>query len=93
MIRIFIIVALVILFAGLVCCQKEATTPVADKPLFDSIPSSVNVTPLINEASGIADSKTNSGHLWVQEDGGNPTQLYLLKHNGVVQKKIYINGI
>ena len=93
MIRIFIIVALVILFVGLVCCQKEAITPAADKPLFDSIPSSVNVTPLISEASGIADSKTNSGHLWVQEDGGNPTQLYLLKHNGSVQKKIYIDGI
>ena len=48
---------------------------------------------MINEASGIADSKKNPGHLWVQEDGGNPTQLYLLKHNGAVQKQIFLDGV
>lgn len=77
-------------------CQRElqqpAETPIA-KPLFDSLPTAFTVAPLIAEASGIADSKTIPGHLWVQEDGGNPTQLYLLKHNGTVQKTVYISGV
>ncbi len=44
----------------------------------------------INEASGIADSKINPGHLWVEEDSGNPPQLYLLDHTAATVKKIYI---
>lgn len=44
------------------------------------------------EASGIADSKANPGYLWVEEDSGNPSQLYLLAHNGKVLKKIFIKG-
>jgi hypothetical protein len=50
------------------------------------------VGPIINEASGIADSKTNPGYLWVEEDSGNPPQLYLLGHDGKVLKTIYIKG-
>ena len=89
MIRILIIFVLITSILGLFTCQKE-TLAEAEKPLFDSIPAIVNVTPLIGEASGIADSKINSGNLWVMEDGGNPTQLYLVKHSGAVQKKIHI---
>ena len=78
----------------LACCQREpVVNPKPDKALFDSIPFSVVIQPIISEASGIADSKKNQGYLWVQEDGGNPTQLYLLKHDGAVQKKIYISGV
>jgi hypothetical protein len=51
------------------------------------------VVPMINEASGIADSKTMPGHLWVQEDSGNPAQLQLLSHSGAVIKKIPLKGI
>lgn len=61
--------------------------------MFDSIPSSVVLQPQILEASGIADSKLNPGFLWVQEDSGNPTQVYLLKHNGSVQKTVFIKGV
>lgn len=46
----------------------------------------------INEASGIADSKINPGYLWVEEDSGNPPQLYLLDHTGSSVKKIYVKG-
>jgi len=93
MVRISTLFVFLISFTGLIACQKEVSLIEPDKPLFDSIPSSVNITPLISEASGIADSKLNPGYLWVQEDGGNPTQLYLVKHNGTVQKKIYIDGV
>lgn len=64
-----------------------------DKPLFDSIPSDIVVQPAIGEASGIADSRESPGYLWVHEDGGNPTQLYLLNHAGTFQKKIFISGV
>ena len=75
-------------------CQREtAPPPTVDKPLFDSIPVVVPVQPIINEASGIADSKANTGYLWVEEDSGNPTQLFLLKYNGTWQKKVFISGV
>lgn len=78
----------------LACCQREVmSAPEPDKPLFDSIPSVVTVTPMINETSGIADSRKNPGFLWVQEDGGNPTQLYLLNRAGIVQKKIFLDDV
>ncbi len=48
---------------------------------------------MIQEASGIADSKANAGYLWVEEDSGNPNQLYLLKHDGTIQRKVYLAGI
>ncbi|HUC80983.1 MAG TPA: hypothetical protein VMR70_08710 [Flavisolibacter sp.] len=78
----------------LACCQREAaSTPGTAKTLFDSVPSFATVTPIINETSGIADSRKNPGFLWAQEDGGNPAQLYLLKHNGTVQKKIVLDNL
>lgn len=80
--------------ATLATCQREVTTGNTNdnKPLFDSVPTVKTVAPLIPEASGIADSKKNAGYLWVQEDSGNPPQLTLLKHDGSVQKTIYIKG-
>jgi dipeptidyl aminopeptidase/acylaminoacyl peptidase len=71
------------------CHKGEASGP----PLFfDSIPTAKTVIPIINEGSGIADSKANPGFLWVEEDSGNPPQLYLISHDGTVSKKIYIKG-
>jgi len=80
----------------LFACQKtippfndSGSTPA---PLFDSTPIAHIVVPLINEGSGIADSKANPGFLWVEEDSGNPPWLYLLSHDGNVLKTIYIKG-
>lgn len=72
-------------------CNKESTMPVTE--LFDSIPTMTPVKPVIREASGIADSRKNKGFLWVQEDSGNPAQLYLLGHDGTVAKTIKLEGI
>src|SRR5690606_18339368 len=46
----------------------------------------------IPEASGLADSKINSGYLWVLEDSGNPPVLYLLKHDGTLSDSVMIDG-
>jgi hypothetical protein len=72
-------------------CNKELT-PLGTGLIFDSIPVVKPVVPIINEASGIADSKINPGYLWVEEDSGNPPQLSLLGHDGHVLKTIYIKG-
>ncbi len=73
-------------------CQKEPG-PAAESPLFDSIPSVKTLNPVVNEISGITDSKTNPGFLWAQEDSGTPTQIYLVKHDGTVTKRIFLKGI
>jgi hypothetical protein len=87
-------VSLVLIFASclltLSCCQK-GNTATPPKTAYDSVPSVVTVQPVINETSGIADSKKNTGFLWVQEDSG-PPQIILLKNNGRVEKKIIIDN-
>ncbi|MGB3008458.1 MAG: hypothetical protein WBC06_18220 [Chitinophagaceae bacterium] len=77
----------------LIACQKEITAlPVNEILPFDSIPVVKLINPIIEEGSGIADSKANPGYLWVQEDSGNPAELFLLSYNGVTLKKIYIKN-
>lgn len=74
-------------FAFSVCtgCKKDssdATSPVAF-PMASGV---------LEEASGIADSRLNSGMLWVQEDSGNPPELSLLSHQGQLVKTIAVKG-
>jgi len=45
------------------------------------------------EASGIADSKTNLGYLWVEQDSGNPPELFLMKHDGAVGKRVHLANV
>lgn len=81
---------------GLICfsyCQKEAGREADAGPAFDSIPVVKPITPIINEISGISDSKTYPGFLWGHEDSGRPPQLYKIGHDGQVSKKVYIKGV
>ncbi|MEP6751037.1 MAG: hypothetical protein ABJB86_25100 [Bacteroidota bacterium] len=75
----------------IVGCNRKKSTTDAGAISFD-VPAVQPVVPIINEASGIADSKINPGYAWAEEDSGNPPQLYLLNHNGKVLKTIYIKG-
>ncbi len=80
---------LVTLAAG---CQKSsvADTPVKEEG-FEATPLAKALTPgILDEASGIADSKINPGYLWVQQDGGTPNEIALLSHDGTFLKKISI---
>lgn len=45
---------------------------------------------LIDEASGIADSRSMPGHLWVQEDGNNPSRLSLISYQGQLRGRIQL---
>lgn len=61
----------------------------------DAIPK-FNTTPLIfplkrgivDEASGIADSRNLPGNIWVHEDGDNPAAIYLFSHQGELKSTI-----
>ena len=85
------ILLLCFFISGMACHKK--TTDLSDKPIFDSVPTLKPIIPLIEETSGIADSKINDGFLWVQEDSGNPTELFLTGHDGKVLKKVFINNV
>jgi len=93
-----------IIFKLLLCslffsnCQKpidklpDPPPPPAGLP-FEEIPVAVAIFPgAIDEASGMADSKNNTGFLWVEQDSGNPPDLSLLSYSGAVQKTVHING-
>lgn len=56
----------------------------------DTLPVINPLLPIINEASGIAESVNFPGHLWVQEDSGGPTQLYLLDKKGKTIRTVQI---
>ena len=56
---------------------------------FSPTPTVAPVTPgQIDEASGMADSRSQPGNVWVEEDGGNPAELTLLGYDGKVKGKI-----
>ncbi|MGB4771063.1 MAG: hypothetical protein WBP58_06385 [Chitinophagaceae bacterium] len=80
--RVFWVALMIGLFPG---CKKESSE--ADSPI--AFPMAAGV---LEEASGIADSRLNAGMLWVQEDSGNPPELSLLSHEGQLVKTIPVKG-
>ncbi|MEZ0485362.1 PE-PGRS family protein [Fibrella aquatica] len=82
MIRSFI---LSVLFIPLVACEDPSVKPVqfSTEPTMTAIDADQ-----INEVSGIADSRSMPGTLWVQQDGGNPAELTLLGHDGRIRGMI-----
>jgi hypothetical protein len=73
----------------LISCKKNnGSEPIDMNPVKIKIKAGI-----VDEASGIADSKLNAGHLWVQEDSDSPSEITLLTHKGVLVKKIPIRGI
>lgn len=69
----------------LVACSKDS--PKNTSP--DAYPLATGV---VEEASGIADSRLNAGMLWVQEDSGNPPELHLLSHQGQLLRSLTVTG-
>jgi hypothetical protein len=78
-----------LLIVLLSCSNDHEDTPAK----FVSTPVSLRITPgAIDEVSGIADSKANAGNLWVEQDGGNSNDIFLLSYAGAVVKKINIKS-
>lgn len=65
--------------------KKPTPTPIPEViiPDFETTPKSY-ILPLYiaSEASGLCDSKSMSGNVWVQEDGDNPNLLHQFSHSG-----------
>ena len=80
-----------LLFLIATSCQKttKPVTPEPAKGLFSTVPEKFNVQPgSMDEASGMVESRTIDGHLWVQEDGGNPSRINLVSSDGKLIKRI-----
>lgn len=76
----------------LIGCKEKSTPAASNKPFADSPVSIPIVAGIIDEASGLADSKANPGFLWVEQDSGNPPEIALLAYNASYKKKIYLKG-
>lgn len=80
-----------LLFNG--ACKPDDPTGTAITN-FASVPERSPIPPgLIDEASGLADSRTMDGHVWVNEDSGTPAQLNLLTHGGKLAGRFALPGI
>ena len=69
-------------------CTRKTAGLSKPAPGFKDVPDAYPVTPILAEASGIADSKINPGYLWVEEDSGNPPLVTLLSHQGKILKTV-----
>lgn len=79
-------------FYFLVACTQSGAYSGA--PGFANTPQEFPVSsPLLVEASGIADSKTNPGYLWVEQDSGNPPDITLMAHDGTVIKSVHLANV
>lgn len=72
------------------CDWLTKKTPVIEPlPEFETTP---QVFPLVrgivDEASGIADSRRFKGNVWIHEDGDNPAAIYLFSHQGKLQGRL-----
>jgi hypothetical protein len=77
----------------LICaaCQQDIKKEDIAIAGFETIPVAKPLLPgVLDEASGIADSKANPGYIWVEQDSGNPRNIALISHTGTVLKTIYI---
>jgi hypothetical protein len=74
----------------LINCKKAGSS---STPPFESLPVLSDVAPgFVDEASGIAESNSYRGYLWVELDNGNPPDLHLLKHDGSHGSTIHLIG-
>lgn len=86
-----------LLFVVTACLEKN---PVVEDPgdtrssVFESVPLRVPVAPgQVDEASGLADSRTLPGYLWTHEDAGSDNRLFLLNHGGTSIRGYVLPGI
>ncbi len=84
----------VLLVFSLAISSCKLTVPGVYDAQFASDPTAGPVTTgQIDEVSGMADSRSQPGNVWVEEDGGNPTELALLGHDGAIKGKINVPNV
>ncbi len=81
----------VFLIGSLIVGACKLSVPGVDAVQFTTDPRSGAILPgQIDEASGMADSRSQPGNLWIEQDSGNPAELTLLGHDGKVKGKIAV---
>jgi len=83
--RIFILCSMIIFPVSSCDWLDKKTTPIPTEtiPNFETVPkSSLLPINIANEASGVADSRSMPGNVWVQEDGDNPNLIHQFSHSG-----------
>lgn len=79
-----------LMLSSLLACKGAADPPLPSPPAEQQEPIIRTVLPLIEEISGIADSKAFPGYLWAHEDSGKPPQLHLISREGKVEARVVI---
>jgi hypothetical protein len=83
----------VLLIFSLAIISCKLAVPGVYEAQFASDPTAAPVTPgQIDEASGVADSRSQPGNVWIEQDSGNPAELALLGYDGVLKGKISVPG-
>ncbi len=74
--------------AALFACGKD---PAPEAP-FEKEPQVRLLAPMVNELSGLTYSLLAPGHLWGQEDSGNPANILLIREDGTVVRTVRLRG-
>ena len=81
------------LLTGLACKPSGTPGPGDRSSDFDAAPQSYPVAPgIVDEASGLADSRTLDGYLWTHQDSGYPSELFLVSKDAKTIKKFPVPG-
>ncbi|GAB2561047.1 PE-PGRS family protein [Spirosoma aerophilum] len=84
----------ILLVLGIAATACKLSVPSVYDANFASEPTVAPVAPgQIDEASGIVDSRSQPGNVWIEQDSGSPAELALLGHDGNVKGKITIPTI
>ncbi|GAB3512163.1 PE-PGRS family protein [Emticicia fontis] len=63
--------------------KPDPTPPTAKLPEYATTPVIATLsTNIANEASGVCDSRSMPGNVWVEEDGDNPNKIHMFSHQG-----------
>lgn len=81
----------ILLVIGMAAAACKLSVPSVYDVNFTSDPTATPVaTGQVDEASGMADSRSQPGNVWIQQDSGNPPELILLGYDGKVKGKVTV---
>lgn len=84
----------ILLFLGMSAAACKLSVPSVYDVNFASDPTVTPVAPgQIDEASGMVDSRSQPGSIWIEQDSGSPAELALLDYNGTVRGKLTVPTI
>lgn len=85
---------LVIILLGLLVTASCKLELAGGDAQFSSTPTAASVAQgSIDEASGMADSRSQPGNVWIEQDSGSPAELALLGYDGKVKGKISVPSV